>query len=561
MTKSFTNTDYQIVIGPDSILRESNQQTDNQNYDASFSTPGTAGTTMSGNISYNTINNGYLTDLSYILTVVPNPTSANRHAGNVDIYLLDWTPPFTKYNGIDDLLSHIQSSIVNTTVTIPALQDVQNPFKNSTITRSAEVNPDTGRYDLSLNMQCYYYLTEASYDISFGDTSPLFANSIWSRLNIYPRYNLNSQEQGAYAIITGYTAISSTLLQVISGYNNLTISTNTNTSAPTDIVTITIPPNTYTITELYAAINVAFSSNPKTYGSFITPYIDANYIRYSQLWINVNNVYTTADYMLDFWDPVSFITCFSGSSSVQNTTWDTTIGWILGFRDYTQYRLTQANQTQNTNFQNVYYYLSSTNGSYTYTSSYQNGQLISAAIQLTGDTGLTTNLFNYFLISLDDYIQNHLNDGLVTITRSQTSIQIPGYQYTTTQTCDPATNTLVTTGASQSNSDNTTNNQLYALNQSIQSQQPYIQQYSPGPYIKDLFGIIPVKPPAKPGDTYTEFGGTLQNQNRMYFGPVNIRKMSIQLLNDRGDLVDLNGSNWTFSFVCEQLYRSNSAAT
>jgi hypothetical protein len=54
---------------------------------------------------------------------------------------------------------------------------------------------------------------------------------------------------------------------------------------------------------------------------------------------------------------------------------------------------------------------------------------------------------------------------------------------------------------------------------------------------------------------YIEFGGTLQNQERLYFGPVNIRRMSIQLLNDRGETVDLNGSNWSFSFVCEQLYQ------
>jgi hypothetical protein len=159
---------------------------------------------------------------------------------------------------------------------------------------------------------------------------------------------------------------------------------------------------------------------------------------------------------------------------------------------------------------------------------------------------------------LDDYIQNHLNDGLVTITRSQTAIQIQDYVYSTKQSCDPATGELVSTSISQSNSDNVTNSQLYALNQSIISQQNPSKQYSPGPFIKDLFGIIPYKAPSKTGDYYTEFGGSLQNQERLYFGPVNIRKMSIQLLTDRGTLLDLNGSNWSFSFICQQLYRSTS---
>ena len=63
--------------------------------------------------------------------------------------------------------------------------------------------------------------------------------------------------------------------------------------------------------------------------------------------------------------------------------------------------------------------------------------------------------------------------------------------------------------------------------------------------------------PSKNGDYYIEFGGSLQNQTRLYFGPVNIRKMTIQLMNDRGDVIDLNNSNWSFSFICEQLYRAS----
>jgi hypothetical protein len=60
------------------------------------------------------------------------------------------------------------------------------------------------------------------------------------------------------------------------------------------------------------------------------------------------------------------------------------------------------------------------------------------------------------------------------------------------------------------------------------------------------------------GAYYIEFGGTLQQQERLYFGPVNIRRMSIKLMNDKGDTVDLNGANWSFSFVCEQLYQQKS---
>jgi hypothetical protein len=50
----------------------------------------------------------------------------------------------------------------------------------------------------------------------------------------------------------------------------------------------------------------------------------------------------------------------------------------------------------------------------------------------------------------------------------------------------------------------------------------------------------------------------LTNQQRVYFGPVNISRLSIQLINDRGDIVDLNGADWSFSFIFEQLYQKKS---
>jgi hypothetical protein len=67
--------------------------------------------------------------------------------------------------------------------------------------------------------------------------------------------------------------------------------------------------------------------------------------------------------------------------------------------------------------------------------------------------------------------------------------------------------------------------------------------------------LIPLKPSSlKRGEIFSEFGGALQENKRMFFGPVNITKMSVQLVNDRGDIVDLNGGNWSFSMICEALY-------
>jgi hypothetical protein len=78
--------------------------------------------------------------------------------------------------------------------------------------------------------------------------------------------------------------------------------------------------------------------------------------------------------------------------------------------------------------------------------------------------------------------------------------------------------------------------------------------------MREVFVLIPIKLAGLSfGSTYMEFGGTLQNQNRKYFGPVNIKKMSIKLMNDRGDVVDLNGTNWSFTLICEILNTSSNS--
>ncbi len=82
------------------------------------------------------------------------------------------------------------------------------------------------------------------------------------------------------------------------------------------------------------------------------------------------------------------------------------------------------------------------------------------------------------------------------------------------------------------------------------------KSYSTGPYAKDVFALIPMKLTGlSPGQVYVETSGTLQNQDRVYFGPVNLSRMTIKLLSDRGDLVDLNNTNWSFSIIVEMLYK------
>jgi hypothetical protein len=52
-----------------------------------------------------------------------------------------------------------------------------------------------------------------------------------------------------------------------------------------------------------------------------------------------------------------------------------------------------------------------------------------------------------------------------------------------------------------------------------------------------------------------EFGGSMQDNKRTYFGPVNIDRMNIKLLDDKGHLLNLNGADWCVTIITELLYQ------
>ena len=570
LEKIFTTEYYNVTWGNTSLLSTKKANGDFNNYHISGMRAWNENKDLSSDVnenvftySINDSSSGYKVDLSNVFTITPknNNNSGNKGASSVIVSLSPSRINMHKngenvgytFTKIQDYVYEINYAIQNTLV------DDQNVLAGSSL--KYVYNESDKWYDLSLNIMYNYSLTEKDYDITFVSFNG-YDKDIWKIFDISSNYKLSNPENietnGAYSIIRGRSDISGSLLTVTDSNNTIILQTNADSSSnsqydiPNEKITLQMRTGKYTNYTLCSEINRLFNDNPKLRGSTISQ-IQINSILYTQLQMKINNIYTTKDYNIVFYDPISFAKCFVGSRSIQTTSWDSTLGWILGFRDYTQYSLTSENAQL---FGNNTIYLTSSTGKYTYSDITMNGMTKNVSIILTGDTTVSTNLYNYFLISLDDFIQNHLNDGLVTITRKETSLSIPNYAYKTTQVCDPVTNTLISTTTTNPNLNGATKNQLYSLNQSIYSQRNQLKTYSSGPFIKDLFGFIPIKVPSKNGDYYIEFGGSLQSQERLYFGPVNIRKMSIQLLNDRGDLVDLNNTNWSFSFICEQLYSS-----
>jgi hypothetical protein len=517
------------------------------------------------NFNYNKYINSFTTTSNNIFQYYPNK---NQNSGNYYDNSYNIITSTQTYTNFTNLIDEINTQFKKFNITDISTNITQYPLSNSLLTYIQ--NPDN-TVSISLLINISFYLTENNYEVYFYDLEvendlTNTANS-WYDLNIDFSYNLIDlplNEINIGKLIIGNSAITLTTLNLNSTNNKFNITPYYDIGGAytsNNHIQITLQEGNYTINSLLSTINNIFLNDQRLTGSqFITYYY--NNKEYVKLILNINIIYTSKDYDLVFYDTTNFVKCYIGASSVQNTTWDSTLGWILGFRDYTEYQLIKENQnTSQTSIsinQNIinYYYLTSVNSQYIYYDYYGlNNQIINTSMLLTGDTTTTTNIYNYFLIVLDDYNQNHLNDGLVSIISKSTKISVPEYVVNSTkEVCDPTTNTPVIT--SITNTDGLTQKQIYAINQAQISQKQNNSIYSIGPNVQDVFAILPLRLAGQPtGTYYVETGGNLQNQSRVYFGPVTISKFSIQLQNDKGDIVDLNGSNWSFSLICEQLYR------
>jgi hypothetical protein len=437
-----------------------------------------------------------------------------------------------------------------------ALQTYQDPNTKLYPLSSSFVTYDpTTSFTLNLNINLH--ITQSFYKLKLNAVNGRDPSNVWQNLDFDESYNLIDFSSN---IVKSLYPVTANTIKIDSSNNTFNIlpstAVNVFNTSNNYAVKITIPDpsgngTNYGINELITSINTQLANTIANGTTFSTYYFKGQ--TFIKIRFNINQIFTTKDYKLVFYDPFSFTSCFTNNSnktstSIQNATWDSTLGWLLGYRSETFYSLGDyVGVTYNPNLPNPSGTISP--------NLYYLPEPSSNIFVIVGDTNVSTNLYNYFLILLDDYVQNHLNDGLVTITSRETSVSHGPF----VNVCDPVTGQNVARPADYGSPGVTyTAQQLYSFNQQVQSQIVAAKSYSSGPFVKDIFGIIPVKTSGLSiGSVYVEFGGSLQNQQRLYFGPVNIHRMTIKLMNDRGNLVDLNKANWSFSFICEQLYKNS----
>jgi hypothetical protein len=272
------------------------------------------------------------------------------------------------------------------------------------------------------------------------------------------------------------------------------------------------------------------------------------------------------DAYFTFFDLTGLKSCYEsgtypcGASSGQGQTFDSTLGWLMGFRLPIQPVFT-------------------------------GGNIPVGIINLYGT--------KYFIVVLDDFNQNRINNGLITITELSKTLPLPSY-YNTSQPYICLTNgpsfslsninalgnlsniNPAEASALGINAENffsslqdkidtgggsveqilpsaprtLTQAQIYTINEIIKNRNKTISFRSKAPTNSDTFAIIPIKYGSmSTGQLYTEISGQFQDNKRIYFGPVDIDRLRIRLLDDRGNVVNLHGADWCVTIISDNLYQ------
>ena len=217
-------------------------------------------------------------------------------------------------------------------------------------------------------------------------------------------------------------------------------------------------------------------------------------------------------------------------------------------------------------------------------------------VNINGNTGtsiLDLNGTKYLILVIDDFNQNRVNQSLVSITELSNVLKVPNYYspdlpYTYSMPLNSNLTNIVnetnTTSllSSQGNISNNglliaekyandytktqiilpsaprtlTQSQIYTINEINKNNNNLTNYRAKAPTSSDILAIIPTKHfNQTTGTMLVEFSGSLQDNIRNYFGPVNIDRMAVKLLDDKGNILNLNGGDWSVCLIATCLYQ------
>jgi hypothetical protein len=179
---------------------------------------------------------------------------------------------------------------------------------------------------------------------------------------------------------------------------------------------------------------------------------------------------------------------------------------------------------------------------------------------LTGEAVVDTYGPKYFMIVLDDYKNNRINCGVVTVTSTETRLDTP-YYYDNDIPCervpDPfgGVTDYITVNIPPSEARKLTSGQLYTINEIRRNRELTTIDRVAEPTASNVFAIVHLNKNAlSMGASITDSSPAIAAFTREYFGPVTLQRFKVTLVDDNGFTVNLNGNDWSFTFAAESLY-------
>ncbi len=167
---------------------------------------------------------------------------------------------------------------------------------------------------------------------------------------------------------------------------------------------------------------------------------------------------------------------------------------------------------------------------------------------VTAEAILNITNIQYFILLIDDYNNSKVSKNLLTMYDEETSIEIPEYFSNDLETSEiiEIPNTRLVPQYGQGVPRILTEKQQYTLNESLFYRQ---KKYEKLKFMinSDVLAIIPVNTNNLSFAESTFYYVDSNVTTRKYFGKVNIDRMRVRLINDRGQLVNLNGADWYFT--------------
>ena len=422
------------------------------------------------------------------------------------------------------------------TYQLPVKQDSLNPNLKNTINRFVNLDSQFRQYTSGADSNA------TDYTLDLSDT---LKDTISMRVYSY------QIPYSWYAIDANY---GNTCFWIIDNSNNY-------------VANVSIASGNYSQTQFVSTLGASFASAGFDPSLNIVQYnqnsgnitLNLNGVTYTDASGNVYSV--TPETSILFYDFTGEFQCNNNCYSKTNSYFNNTLGWLMGYRV-----------------------------------PYMN-------VDLSGNTApaiLDLNGPKYLILVVDDYNQNHVNNSLVSISQFSNTLKMPSYYspdlpYTCTtpaqqqlvleqqgsslnqliagvslfdlQNSNPLNGLLIggkyvqdytTTQQVLPSAPRTlTQAQIYTINQINANKSNLTNYLSKAPTSSDILAILPIKTSTgvATGTLIVDFSGSLQDNTRTYFGPVNIDRMAVKLLDDKGNVLNLNGNDWCVTLVCECLYQ------